>query len=72
MRNKRQKNQGFVADGYRRAKRAAEEHIRPQVEEEFADRLQHATDDERATLQREMEEEIKQRVNRIAPPDALY
>ena len=72
MRKRQQKNHGFVADGYRRAKRAAAEHIRPQVEQEYADRLQHATDDERTTLRREMEEEIKQRINKIAPPDALY
>ena len=69
---RRNKKHGFVADGYRRAKRGAEEHIRLQVEEEFAERLQYATDDEEATLRREMEKEIKRRVSRITPPDALY
>jgi len=70
--NKRGATPGFVADGHRRARTAAEPQVQAEVEREFADRLEHASGRERARLLREMEREIKRRIRGTAPPDALY
>ncbi len=65
-------NQGFVADGYERARVAVYPKIRAQVRNEFDERLTNASFAERVRLQREMNQEIKRRINTVAPPDALY
>jgi hypothetical protein len=62
----------FVVDGYCRARDAAELRIRTEVEVEFADRLAAADFWTRVRLWREIAREVRRRLSRIAPPDALY
>lgn len=61
---------GFVADGHDRAERG----IRAQVEAEYAERLKlkQATREEEARLRLAMQREMESRMDREAPPDALY
>jgi len=65
-------DQGFLADGYHRARAAVEPRIRAQVRSEYRDRLNNASSAERARLEKEMADEIKRRIDAQAPPDALY
>lgn len=59
---------GFVADGHDRAERG----IRAQVEAEYVERLKQATREEEARLRLAMQREMESRMDREAPPDALY
>jgi hypothetical protein len=65
-------NFGFVPDGYERARSAIEPQIRREVELEFEEQLQAATRGESRRIRSIMEELIEERINRLAPPDALY
>jgi hypothetical protein len=62
----------FVLDGRERAREASFDGIRAQVEAEYAERLQAANWARRLLLKAEMRREIERRLDRIAPPDALY
>ncbi len=62
----------FVADGYDRARDANEPIIRAEVESEFVVRLSNASNAERKRIRGEIEREIEERLNALAPPDALY
>lgn len=62
----------FVPDGYERARAAAVGSIRRQVEAEYAERLRYAGWLRRLLLRLEINREIERRLDRIAPPDALY
>jgi hypothetical protein len=62
----------FVADGCERAYRAVEKAVRASVEKEFAAERQAAPPAERLQIERRMREEIERRIDRLAPPDALY
>jgi hypothetical protein len=62
----------FVVDGCCRAQAAAELKVRTEVEAEFAERLAAADFWTRVRLWREITREVRRRLNRIAPPDALY
>ena len=63
---------GFVADGYERAYRASYSVIRAELEQRYADRFKLATFWDRLRLRQEMKRELRARLDRIAPPDALY
>lgn len=63
---------GFLADGYWRAYEGSEPIIRAEVEREFSDRLRIASAAEERLIREEMEIEIAKRLNKLAPPDALY
>lgn len=62
----------FVFDGHERARAASIDKIRAQVEAEYSGRLQAANWARRLLLKAEMRREIERRLDRIAPPDALY
>lgn len=62
---------GFVADGYDRARDANEPNIRAGVESEFAVSPSTASNAERKRIRGEIEREIEERLNALAPPDAL-
>ena len=62
----------FVADGYERAYRANFAVISAELEELYAERLKVATFWERRRIRQEMKRELATRMDRIAPPDALY
>ncbi len=68
----RNKDSHFIADGYERAREASFDRIRVQVEAEYAERLRAANWARRLLLKAEMRREIERRLDRIAPPDALY
>lgn len=63
---------GFLADGYWRAREGTEPIIRSQVELEFNDRLSPATVADQRRIREEMEIEISKRLDKLAPPEALY
>jgi hypothetical protein len=63
---------GFVADGYDRARDANQPIFRSEVEREFAARLSNASAAHQKRIRAEMEREIEKRLNALAPPDALY
>lgn len=63
---------GGLADGYERAYAAAEPHVRRQVEHEFAERIRNATPDEERRLRGKMATLIAERIDELAPRDALY
>ena len=63
---------GFVADGYDRARDANEPIVRAEVESEFAVRLSNASTADQKRIRGEIEREIEKRLNALAPPDALY
>jgi hypothetical protein len=65
-------NEHFVADGHDRARAAHIDVIRLAVKAEYRERLKSAGWFERLRLRREMRRVIKARLNRKAPPDALY
>ncbi len=58
----------FVSDGHKRARTAAIERIRAQVETEYAARLPSANWPRRLLLKAEMRREIERRLDRIARP----
>lgn len=75
MRNKgitQNEDSHFVSDGRERARAACIGKIRAQVEAEYADRLRAANWAQRLLLKALMQREIERRLDRIAPPDALY
>lgn len=63
---------GLIADGFGRARKANKETIRSEVEREFASKLKGASAADQKRIRSEMEHEIEKRLNKIAPPDALY
>ncbi len=63
---------GFVDDGYERARDANQPIVRADVEREFAVRLSNASTADQKRIHREIEREIEKRLNALAPPDALY
>lgn len=63
---------GFVADGYERARAANEPFVRAEVEKEFADELRNASAVQLWSIRWRMQREIERRLERLAPPDALY
>jgi hypothetical protein len=69
---KRQQETAFVEDGKRRAAIGSEPEIRQAVELEFQAQLQDASPWRRFCIRREMEREVRSRVRRAAPSDALY
>lgn len=68
----RNEDSHFVFDGCERAREASIGRIRTQVEAEYAERLRVANRARRLLLKAEMRREIERRLDRIAPPDALY
>lgn len=66
------KDSHFVSDGCERARAVSIEDIRAQVEAEYSGRLQAANWARRLLLKAEMRREVERRLDRIAPPDALY
>jgi hypothetical protein len=62
----------FVEDGYERARIAAIDSIRAEVEREYAERLSGASWLKRWCLRLEMRREIERRLDRVAPPWGLY
>lgn len=63
---------GFLVGGYKRAFAAIEPQVRREVEDEYSKRLKGATARETRRLRKEIEAEIVKRVEKRAPPDALY
>ncbi len=63
---------GFVADGYERARDANQPIVRAEVEREFAAKLRNASSADQKRIRGEIECEIERRLNALAPPDALY
>lgn len=68
---------GFVQDGHKRlmdalAAKGVRDQVRTEVESEFAPALQQAPVWQRWQLRREIERELKRRIKKLAPPDALY
>ena len=72
MRDRVSRTQRFVAYGCSRAKAALEPDIRAKVALEFEERLKMPGPQHAHALLKEMEREIKHRVQRMAPADALY
>lgn len=62
----------IVANGYARAYAAIEPGVRAEVQAEYAERLQNASFFSRVWIRWEMKREIRRRIDRSAPPDALY
>ena len=62
----------IVADGWERARHAAEVVFRAEVSQEYAVRLETVPPSERSELLREMEREIERRVAAKAPLWGLY
>jgi hypothetical protein len=65
-------NLHFVFDGCKRARAAAMDSIRAEVEREFAERLANANVLQRYWLWRQMDREIERRLERLAPSGGLY
>lgn len=63
---------GFVADGYKRARDANQLIVRSEVEREFVERLSNASTADKRLIRAEIEREIKKRLNALAAPDSLY
>ena len=63
---------GFIADGYQRAREANGPSIRIAVEKELAERLQAASAEELPALQQAIEQEIQLRLKQVAPRWVLY
>jgi hypothetical protein len=62
----------FVVDGCCRAQSAAEPAIRAQVVAAFSAQLAAAGFWRRFSLWRAIEREVQRRLDKVAPPDALY
>ena len=62
----------FVEDGCIRAQAAIAPIIRTEVEQEFREQLAAANWLQRLSLRHTMRREVRQRINRQAPVDALY
>lgn len=62
----------FLEDGCDRAQAAISETIRAEVEQEFREQLAAASWIERLRLRHTIRREVRQRINRQAPADALY
>ncbi len=62
----------FVADGYERAVDANEPTVRNEIEAKYATQMENASVQDRKRLQQQIEREIKQRLDELAPPGALY
>jgi hypothetical protein len=60
--------ESFVEDGPERAEKA----IRAQVQAKYAEQLTCAKWSERRVLKRKMKAEIREAIQRLAPPSALY
>jgi hypothetical protein len=58
----------FVNDGYERACKA----IRAEVQSKYARQFSEANDKERKVLLKKIEAEVRARIERKAPPGALY
>lgn len=63
---------GIVADGFCRARDAAEPNIRYVVLQEFAPQLLTAPFWKRWWIQRRIEREVQRRLSKAAPRNALY
>jgi|GEM_PF-2673921 len=63
---------GFVADGHERARQGNEPIVRAEVQRQYAAKLDAASPVERTHLNAEIEREIQTRLDKLAPPDALY
>ncbi len=63
---------GFIADGYERARAANEPIVRAEVESEYSAKLNGAAAADQRRIRRELEAEIRKRLDRRAPPNALY
>ena len=63
---------GFLANGYKIALAANLPHVRREVEAEYADQLAAASLSDERRIRREMDLLVKERLNKLAPPDALY
>jgi hypothetical protein len=66
------RNEYFVNDGCERARVAAMEKVRTEVEQEYAGRLASTNWWQRLLLRREMRREIEKRLDAKAPPWGLY
>jgi hypothetical protein len=62
----------FMEDGCVRAQSAAEPQIRLQVASEYSAQLEAAGAWDRFWLRRAIEREVRIRLEKVAPPDALY
>jgi len=60
--------ESFVDDGYERALAA----IRAEVQAKYAEQLKCASRAERRTVKTKIEAEIREAIDRWAPPSALY
>lgn len=65
-------DQEFVADGRKRLRETMYDEVRIEVEREFGEQLTSAGWFRRLFVRIEMRREIDRRLDRIAPPDALY
>uniref|UniRef100_A0A7C2P2I4 Uncharacterized protein n=1 Tax=Schlesneria paludicola TaxID=360056 RepID=A0A7C2P2I4_9PLAN len=63
---------GFLQEGFRRARAAVEPVVRQTVTAEYAERLQQADAKQRRHLLRMMKREIHRRVDEKAPRWGLY
>ena len=63
---------GIVADGQERARAAAMERVRAEVQRRFAPELARAGFWRRWALRLHLRREIQRRMEQIAPRDALY
>ena len=62
----------FVQDGRSCAQSAAEPEIRAQVVAEYSEQFEAAGPWGRLWLRRTIEREVRLRLDKLAPPDALY
>jgi len=62
----------FVADGEDRIRDANESVVRNQIESKYADQLNNASWLQRRKLKKQIRNEIKDRLDELAPPDAMY
>ena len=63
---------GFVADGYERARSANEPAVRQETESKYAAQIANASWLQQRKLRKQIEIEIEQQLDELAPPDALY
>ncbi len=66
------RKQQFVADGQRRAYDAEIEHVRTEVEAQYAEELSRAGIWNRLRIRRKIKREIRKRMRDLAPPGGLY
>ena len=63
---------GFLSDGVERARHAAAPIVRAEIERTFSDEIANTPAADQPQLRAKIEDLIANRLDELAPPDALY